>query len=299
MNKKFLMMVLVSLFTVVAVCSCNKDDDEKKEPISVEVMEVALNKTAITLFVDSSETLTAVVVPDSATDKIVTWTTSDASKVTVIGGTITAVAEGTATITAIAGGKSNTCHVTVVASGANTLTVVVGSSFNEKIDFVEVVGWDNRAVKYVVASAPYSNGGFTLNLPETVSNTYLEEGFRTYGGNMSSSDVKVGRVSIYAYKSGNVIGYFYHGTADWTGRLIYSTEKVNVKDSHIFNINWSLGQEGSSFTGEPYSKVIEKSDIHLEKGWNMIYSKDTVKKGTREQEETTTIPSDAKWYFHD
>ena len=52
-------------------------------------------------------TLTATVSPDDATDKTVTWTTSDASVATVADGIVSAVAAGTATITAKSTDSSN------------------------------------------------------------------------------------------------------------------------------------------------------------------------------------------------
>ena len=77
-----------------------------------------MNKTELTLKEGESEILTATVKPDDATDKTVTWSTSDASIATVdASGKVTAVKEGTATITAKAGEKSATCKVTVEAKG--------------------------------------------------------------------------------------------------------------------------------------------------------------------------------------
>ena len=51
--------------------------------------------------------------PDNADDKTVTWETSDAAVAIVDNGVVIAVAPGTATITATAGGKQATCNITV------------------------------------------------------------------------------------------------------------------------------------------------------------------------------------------
>ena len=80
---------------------------------TVDVASVSLSRTELTLTEGDSETITATVTPDNATDKTVTWSSSDAAVATVDGGKITAVKEGTVTITAKAGGKTATCKVTV------------------------------------------------------------------------------------------------------------------------------------------------------------------------------------------
>ena len=80
----------------------------------VKVSKVELNKTSVSLKVGGTEQLTATVTPDNATDKTVTWTSSKPTVAAVDeNGKITAVAPGTATITATADGKSATCTVTV------------------------------------------------------------------------------------------------------------------------------------------------------------------------------------------
>ena len=79
----------------------------------IAVSSVELNKTTLELVEEESETLVATVKPDDATDKTVTWSTSNASIATVENGKVTAIKEGEATITAAAGGKSATCRVVV------------------------------------------------------------------------------------------------------------------------------------------------------------------------------------------
>ena len=89
---------------------------------TVDVTGVTLDKTA-TLTVGGTKTLTATVSPEGATNKTVTWSSSDTSVAKVDEyGVVTAVAEGTATIKATATNgtpddtsddKSDTCTVTV------------------------------------------------------------------------------------------------------------------------------------------------------------------------------------------
>ena len=97
--------------------------------VTVPVTGVKLNKETLELFTDGSETLTATVEPGNATNKNVTWSSSDETIATVDNnGTVTAVGAGEATITATAGGITATCvvHVrkpaTVEASGSTNLS---------------------------------------------------------------------------------------------------------------------------------------------------------------------------------
>ena len=79
-----------------------------------EVTDLTLNLTALALTVGESAQLTATVAPEDATDKTVTWTSSDPDVATVDeNGVVTAHAAGTAMITAAAGGVTASCTVTV------------------------------------------------------------------------------------------------------------------------------------------------------------------------------------------
>jgi hypothetical protein len=189
----------------------------------------------------------------------------------------------------------------------NTLTVTVenGSSLNGKIDAVKAKidyeksngGWD----EYIAASAPYSNGGFTLQLPETVSDTYLGA-FDTDeipdGVTVSNLNAKIGWGYIEAYKEDENVGYFYLGTgttdADWEGELIYSNGDVNITGTETDVYSWESD-------GETYTETeTNKYSMYLKNGWNIVYEKWTEKgNNTEEYELTTTAPSGAKWYYYD
>lgn len=80
----------------------------------VPVQSVTVNPAKVTLTEGDTKVLKATVKPSGATDKDVTWTSSNTSVAKVNAkGKVTAVAAGKATITATAGGKSGTCVVTV------------------------------------------------------------------------------------------------------------------------------------------------------------------------------------------
>ena len=90
---------------------------------AVAVTGITLNKEAVQLKVGKTTKLTATVEPDNATDKTVVWSSGDETVATVSeDGTVTAVAEGTATITAGTpdGAQTATCTVTVIAATAAT-----------------------------------------------------------------------------------------------------------------------------------------------------------------------------------
>lgn len=82
---------------------------------TVSVTGVTLDKAELHLDVGDSETLTAAITPDNATDKAVRWTSSNPSVATVNNGEVTAVSAGEATITVTTadGGFTAECTVTV------------------------------------------------------------------------------------------------------------------------------------------------------------------------------------------
>ena len=105
------------------------------EPTTTPVSGISLDHSAVSLSVGGTETLTATVSPDGATDKTVTWSSSDTAVATVENGVVTAAAEGTANIIATATNgtddtsddKTATCVVTV-ASAATPISYITTSA---------------------------------------------------------------------------------------------------------------------------------------------------------------------------
>lgn len=89
--------------------------DTKESTGSTEVTSVTLNKSTLSLEVGETGKLSATVLPNSATNKSVSWSSNNEAVATVsTNGTVTANKAGTAVITArTANGKSASCTVTV------------------------------------------------------------------------------------------------------------------------------------------------------------------------------------------
>lgn len=82
------------------------------------VSEVSFSKETLTMTEGKTANLVCTVTPDDAKDKTLTWKSSNESVAKVNNGVITAVSEGTCTITATSSnGKSDECRVTVEKAG--------------------------------------------------------------------------------------------------------------------------------------------------------------------------------------
>ena len=104
----FWLLLTLGISTVV-FHSCGENDDDS----TIAVTNVSLDKATLTLSIGEDGMLTATVMPNNATNKAVTWTSSDEAKATVSDGKVTAKAAGEVTITAKAGDKTATCKVTI------------------------------------------------------------------------------------------------------------------------------------------------------------------------------------------
>ena len=180
---------------------------------AVNVTEVTLDRTELTLTEGEAETLTATVKPDNADNRKVTWSSDKTEIATVDGaGKVTAVKPGEAvvTVTTEDGGKTATCKVTVKAKvvpvtgvdvkpwsvtiGANgttklTCTVAPSNATNRNVRWesdnpsVATVDSDGnvRAVSAGVAkvSAVTEDGGFRSGCTVTVKE--FSSGFEVGG----------------------------------------------------------------------------------------------------------------------
>jgi len=131
----------------IAVLPTGSDDFvvySSTQPISISI---TLSQTSLEMKPDEFTRLTATVVPSDA--GTVTWTSSNESVATVVSGFVTAVADGTAIITASVGNASATCTVTVASKPMN--------NGHEYVDLGLSVKW---ATMNIGASSPEDYGDY-------------------------------------------------------------------------------------------------------------------------------------------
>ena len=104
----------VSVGETEITASCGGKKNVCKVKITpIEVESITLNKTELDLFVGDSETITATIKPDNATNKSVSWSSSDTRIASVDNGSITGIKKGVVTIIAKAGALSAKCNVSI------------------------------------------------------------------------------------------------------------------------------------------------------------------------------------------
>ena len=98
-------------------------------PEQVAVTGMTLEKKSIEVEKGKTETINAIITPENATRKAITWTSSDTNVATVTNGVVKGISAGTATITATTkdGNFTDTCEVTVMQNA------VTGIRISEKL----------------------------------------------------------------------------------------------------------------------------------------------------------------------
>ena len=193
--------------TITAITANNNKTSMQVNIIkpNIDVSSVEIKEKDFTLTVGAYNNLTVNVLPSDATNKTVSWKSSDPKIASVDSlGKVTALKVGTVTITATSGSVSNSIKVTVVAN-----TVKVSSvSFSEK-NISLLVGKSKKV-------------GMTV-LPNNASNKSVS---------WKSSNSKVASVD----SSGNVLAIS-KGTATITA---VSNDNSSIKASVVVTVNYNL-----------------------------------------------------------
>ena len=194
---KFLAMMIA--ISCLAFTACSDDDDENGGEV-----RFSISSSTVALQLGQKDTLTCSFYPEDLADKTVTWTTSDANVATVENGVITAVGEGTATVTATPAAnpaEAKTCAVSVV----------------EHVETVsgEVSGTWSAYTTYMV------NG--QINVPEGQSLT-IEEGVQVIFNGDDGTGTGTG---IEFFINGNI---YCNGTED--APVLFSVAEIQRTDAN-------------------------------------------------------------------
>jgi uncharacterized protein (TIGR02145 family) len=135
MKKHLSYLISAAIALSLAFVACDKDnnsnDDENNGTTStIPVTHVALSQTSATLGIGNTLTLTETVLPDSATNKNVTWSSSNTNVATVNNGVVTALSVGSTNIvvTTQNENKKDTCFVTVVPAVVSVESVTLNQT---------------------------------------------------------------------------------------------------------------------------------------------------------------------------
>jgi uncharacterized protein (TIGR02145 family) len=220
MKKRILFFALIgSMLLTQTSCknSNSSTEDASTSPTAtttsstIAVTGIALSETTLNLTVGGLDTLTATVSPSTATDKTVTWTSSDATKATVANGIITGVAAGTVTITAIAGTQTTTCTVTV--SVPTTIADIDGNVYHTITIGTQV--WMVENLK----TTKYNDGTSIPNVTDATAWGKLTTGAYCNYNNDATNGSKYGKLyNWHAVNTGKLAPTGWHVPTDdeWT-----------------------------------------------------------------------------------
>ena len=235
-----------STFTVTA--TNNDSGSDSKEftltinPAPILVNGVTLDQAELALYTGQSETLTATVTPNDATNPNVTWSSDRSDVATVDNGVVTAVGEGEATITATAAdgsGKSANCKVTVNQS------IYSISADTTALDFGSVYTGYTQPAAQTVTITNTGNQPLTLTQPASTSSFDV--------GTLSTTELAAGEKATFTVqpKAGLAVGTYSENIT------ISGTHDVNETISATFTVKqYSSG--GGTPTKTPSQQATDK-----------------------------------------
>lgn len=218
-------------------------------PKTINVASVAITPTTANLKVGDAETLTLTALPEDATDKSVTWSSDNEGVATVVDGVVTAVAAGTANITAKTNDGSNlsaTCVVTVTSK----------SSGDDPSEDIEPSTDISKFTNVLYINDVEARQGTELSLPLNMKN--------------AEEDITAFECKVYL-----PAGVEWAYTIDKRGNKIFVQPTFNEErtDANYHTINSIKQMEDGSYYVIVYS---DKKEIILDKDGAILYMPLTV-----------------------
>ena len=223
----------------------NVPTSNTKIPISagtIAVTSVTVNPTTLNLQTNGTNTgkISATVNPSNATNKTVSWSSSNGNIATVSGGTVTAKANGQCTITASCGGKSAsttvnvTTKVTGVSLSTNSISLINAGSSTGITATVSPSNASNRNVTWSTSNsavASYYDGKIIAAGNGTCTITVKTDD----GGYTASCNVTVSTAATGIYVDKQEIWL----TTNGDNKSTYVTATVTPENASNKNVSWS------------------------------------------------------------
>jgi len=201
------------------------------------------------------------------------------------------------------------------------------SSINAKVENGSDYNFDNvKAVmyygdsgdEYVVGQSKYTNGSFTIGLPETIDKMYLspiistdDEGVSPDWVTISDTTVMGNGISIEGYQSGNYMGDFYYGSVTQNSTLL-SFSMSMIEGAFVY-VEKDITMKGSTTETVDFEGISVpmngSANVSLKKGWNILFMSISISLKTNVSGDLTSMsgtisltskdPGGLKWYFQD
>jgi len=293
-------MLAVCLLSLSIFTSCKTSNPVTIPTTKVSVTGVTLNVGPMTLNgIGYTEKLTATVNPTDATNKNVTWSSSNSAVVKVNSeGMLTSVGAGTATITVTTEDGNKTASGTVTVTIPTTKVSVTGVNLEKTFLFLTGVGATEKLTVYVnpgeatnkkvtwsssnTAVATISADGMVkvVGAGKTTITVTTEDGSKTATSTVivsisnTSKSLTEALNGYYWYLDGYKYAYVHPIIKDWFDHQIldWETENINLTDNEIIGMEVLSPENYYSMNGEAFSNTHNRLLVNpLDNGEHLAY----------------------------
>ncbi len=207
------------------------------------ISSLSLDQTEVTIEEEQSFTLTATILPESESNQIITWSSSNTDVAVVNKGLVTAIAEGECDITATCLGVKAMCHV-IVTKHITIITIT--------IDEQEVAILPNHIMTLTPSATPLMPEGFTVTSSDPT---------------VAAARLMNGKVQIVGIKEGTAT--ITVGSADGTAvpatcLVTVYTEPGDVNCDGFRNISDVSSLINYLLSGDDSSIKVENADLNVD-----------------------------------